>query len=96
MELEAYIHSNKALVIFKLDGMNLETNMLGESYGITTFCKFRWYHWVYFRDTSVTFPGDKLVLGRYCGPSIDVGPALTAKIMRNNGQQVHIYIIDTR
>ena len=36
----------------------------------------------------MTFPGDKLVLGRYCGPSTDVGPALTAKIMRNNGQQV--------
>ena len=37
----------------------------------------------------MTFPGDKLVLGRYCGPSIDVGPELTAKIMRNNWQQVH-------
>ena len=37
----------------------------------------------------MTFPGYKLVLGRYFGPSIDVGPALTAKILRNNGQQVH-------
>ena len=37
----------------------------------------------------MTFPGDKLVLGRYCGTIIDVGTALTAKIMRNNGQQVH-------
>ena len=37
----------------------------------------------------MTFSGDKLVLGRYCGPSIDVGPALTAKILRKNGQQVH-------
>ena len=39
----------------------------------------------------MTFPGDKLVLGSYCGPSIDVGPALTSKILRNNGQQVHRY-----
>ena len=69
--------------------MNPETKMSGETSDITTFCEFGWYQWVYFRDTSVTFPGDKLVLGRYCGPSIDVGPALTAKIMRNNGQQVH-------
>ena len=37
----------------------------------------------------MTFLGNKLVLGRYCGPSIDVGPALTAKIVRNNGQQFH-------
>ena len=37
----------------------------------------------------MTFPGDKMVLGRYCGPSIEVGPALTAKIMRKNGPQVH-------
>ena len=37
----------------------------------------------------MTFPGEKLVLGRYCGPSIDVGTALTAKILRKNGQQVH-------
>ena len=39
----------------------------------------------------MTFPGDKLVLGRYCGTSIDVGPALTTKILRKNGQQVHRY-----
>ena len=37
----------------------------------------------------MTFHGDKLVLGRYCGPSIDVGPALTSNILKNNGQQVH-------
>ena len=37
----------------------------------------------------MTFPGEKLVLGRHCGPSIDVGPALTANILRKNGQQVH-------
>ena len=37
----------------------------------------------------MTFPGYKLILGRYCVPSIDVGPALTSKILRNNGQQVY-------
>ena len=81
LELEAYIRSNTALDIFELDGMTPKTKMSGETSDITTFCKFGWYMWVYFRDTSVTFPGDKLVLGRYCGPSIDVGPALTAKIL---------------
>ena len=37
----------------------------------------------------MTFSGEKLVFGWYRGPSIDVGPALTTKIMRNNGHQVH-------
>ena len=37
----------------------------------------------------MTFPGEKLFLGRYCGPIIDVGPALTSKILIKNGQQVH-------
>ena len=88
-ELEAYIRSNTTLGIFELDGMTPKTNISGETYNITTFCKFGWYQWVYFRDTSVTFPWVNLVLGRYFGSSIDVGPALTAKIMRNNGQQFH-------
>ena len=37
----------------------------------------------------MTFSAEKLALGRYCGPSIDVGPSLTSKIMKNNGQQFH-------
>ena len=89
LELEAYIRSNKDLDIFELDGMTLETKMSGKKYDITTFCEFGWYQWVYFRDTYVTLPGDNLVLGRYCSPSIDFGPALTTKILINNGQQVH-------
>ena len=89
LELEAYIRSNTDLDIFELDGMTPETKMSGKTSDITTFCEFGCYQWVYFRDTYVTFPGYKWVLGRYYGPSIDVGTALTAKIIRNNGQQVH-------
>ena len=37
----------------------------------------------------MNFHGEKLLLGRYCGPSIGIGHALTANILRNNGQQVH-------
>ena len=62
LELEAYICSNTALDIFDLDGMTPETNMSGETSEINTFCEYRWYQWVYFRDTYVTFPGYKLAL----------------------------------
>ena len=61
-------------MIIELDGMAPETNMSGETSDITNFYEFGCYQWVYFRDTYVTFPGYKLVLGRYCGPSIDFGP----------------------
>ena len=37
----------------------------------------------------MNFPGDKSFLGSYCGPIIDVGPAITANILRKNGQQFH-------
>ena len=89
LELEAYNRSNTDLDIFELDRVAPETKMSGETSNINTFCKFLRYQGFYFRDTYLTFPGDKLVLGRYCGPSIDVWPALTANIMKNNSQQVH-------
>ena len=72
-----------------LNGEVPETIMSGETSDISQFCEFEWYEWVYFRDTVVSFPEDKLVLGRYLGPSIDVGPALTAKILKQNGEIVH-------
>ena len=89
LELEGYIRSNTAHDIFMLDGEVPETIMSGETSDISQFCEFEWYEWVYFRDAAVSFPEDKLVLGRYLGPSIDIGPALTAKILKQNGQVVH-------
>ena len=42
-----------------------------------------------FQDETALFPDDVLKLGRYLGPSIDVGPAMTAKILTENGQVLH-------
>lgn len=42
-----------------------------------------------FRDTSVTYPDDAMVLGRDLGPAIDVGPAMTRKVLKANGQVVY-------
>jgi hypothetical protein len=41
-----------------------------------------------FSDNVPTFPDVKLTLGRYLGPATDVGSALTAKILKSNGQAV--------
>ena len=38
-----------------------------------------------FWDETTLFPDDMLKLGCYLGSSIDVGPAMTAKIFMKNG-----------
>jgi hypothetical protein len=38
-----------------------------------------------FCDNKPSFPDDKLIFGRYLGPAIDTGLALTAKILKLNG-----------
>ncbi len=45
--------------------------------------------WVYFYDNAVSFPDEKWKLGRWLGPSVDIGPAMTAKILQANGKPVH-------
>ena len=63
--------------------------MLGEIPDISAFAEFGWYQWVMFRNMSVTYPEDNKVLGRYLGPSFKIGPAITAKTLKANGQVVH-------
>ena len=62
--------------------------VLGMTPDISPFAEFGWYQWVMFNDSQAAYPDDKLVLGRYLGPSFDVGPAMTAKILKANGQVV--------
>ena len=42
-----------------------------------------------YRDTSIPFPETPLVLGRDLGLAIDIGPAMTRKILKANGQIVY-------
>jgi hypothetical protein len=89
LELQAFIKSHTAGYTFGLNGETPETMLTGETADISEFAEFGWYDWVKFRDTVVPYPQDKLVLGRYLGPSTDIGPAMTAKILKANGQYVH-------
>ena len=41
-----------------------------------------------FNDSQATFPGTKFQVGRWLGPAIDVGSALTYKILKSNRQVV--------
>ena len=87
LELEAYIRSCTAHDLFKLRGEVPETLMKGSTADISQFCTYDWFEWVMYLDDE-GFPDDKLSLGRYLGPSIDVGCAMTAKILKSNGEHV--------
>ena len=89
LELEALIRSNTALDIYELKGQVPETIVSGETSDISSFVEIGWYDWVMFRDTGVSFPHDREILGRYLGPSADIGPAMTAQILKDTGWVVH-------
>jgi hypothetical protein len=42
--------------------------------------------WFNFQEKGVAFPGNALVLGIYLGPSSDVDPATTQRIMKAIGE----------
>jgi hypothetical protein len=71
-----------------INGKVPETIMIGSTPDISHLCEFGWYDWVMFRDNVPMFPEVKLTSGQYLGPTTDVGLALTAKILKSNGQTV--------
>jgi hypothetical protein len=71
--------------IYMTPGQVPETIMMENTTGISNITEFGWYDWVMFRDNEPSYPDDKLILGRYLGPAIDTGSALTAKILISNG-----------
>ncbi len=42
-----------------------------------------------YRPGTVDYPDECLFLEKYLGPTIDVGPAMTAKILQYNGKIVY-------
>ena len=85
LELESMIRSNTALDIYSLEGQVPETIMSGQTSDISPFVEAGWYDFVYAWDQSA-FPEPKEILVRWLGPAVDVGPALTAKMLKPNGQ----------
>ena len=89
IEWEAYIQSNTAWDIYELQGETPETVLSGETADISQFCELSFYEWIMFRDEPVSYPDNNPVLGRFLGIAVDVGPAMTAKILKHNGEVVH-------
>ncbi len=62
--------------------------MIGNTADISHIAEFAWFDWVMFRDNVSAYPINKMTLGRYLGPAMDTGSALTFKILKANGQFV--------
>ena len=63
--------------------------MSGETSDIIQFCKLEWFEWAMIHDETAPFPDDVLKSGCYLGPSLDVGLAMTTKILTENGKMLH-------
>ncbi len=83
LQYSAYLRSHTAYDIFKLDAEVPETIMSSKTANISQFCEISWYKWVKFCSSTLSFPEDLLVLGKNLGPLIDVGHAMTAKILNH-------------
>jgi len=89
IELESYIRSNTAIDNYELQGQVAETVVSGQTADISPFIEHGWYDWVKWWDTQSKYPAPREVLGRWLGPAIDVGPAMTSKILLESGYVVY-------
>jgi hypothetical protein len=79
------VRSHTSLDIYGLGVQVPERNVKGETVEISTIAEYAWYECVKFRDTEAKFPVSKIQLGRDLGAAIDIGPAMTRKILKQNG-----------
>jgi hypothetical protein len=87
-ELQADIRSNTALELYALGGLTPETLMKGNTPDISKLVEHEWYDWVKFRDTVPSFPDTNEVLGRWLGPSADIGSEMCYHVLKSTGKVV--------
>jgi hypothetical protein len=88
MECESAIHSLTALDIYQLNGRVPHALISRETPDISQYCEFGFWQCVMFRDNTAHWPEPPLSLGKYLGPSIDVGGSLCATILKGKAQWV--------
>jgi hypothetical protein len=88
IELEGLTRSHTTNDIYATGGEVPETMMKGGTADISQIWEFAWYDWVMFCNpvNTIAFPDKRLTLGRYLGSAINIGWALMAKILKQNGQ----------
>ena len=63
--------------------------MSGQMADISPFAVLGWYQWIKYYDAVQGYPKHKEILGRWLGPAVDIGPAMTSKVLKGNGQVIY-------
>jgi hypothetical protein len=80
------IRSHTALDLPELQGDTPYTRLTGDICDISPLCEFSWYEMVWYIDPPDKM--DKRKLGKYLGPSHDVGQAMCSRILTANGTKI--------
>ncbi len=77
-----------ALGHFEQDGKCGATMIFGETVDISHLLEFSFYDWIWFVSPKELHM-DRMMLGRWLGPSLDVGEALTYAILTSTAEIIH-------
>jgi hypothetical protein len=89
IELACLVQSPMALDLYKLQGQVPVMIMMGQTADISFICLFKWYNWIYYNDSNLKFPDQKVVLGRYLGHiEPEAGSVFTGKILTATGEVI--------
>ena len=87
LQYAAATRSHTALSIRELEGEVPATRLIGDTADISHLAEFGWYDWVWYLSPE-DIKMERKSLGRYCGPSTDIGDALCARILTEKGRFV--------
>jgi hypothetical protein len=87
LQYAAAVRSHTALAIRDLDGEVPATKLTGDTPDISHLAEFGWYDWIWFLSPE-DIKMERRALGRYVGPSTDIGDALCARILTDKGSFV--------
>jgi hypothetical protein len=87
-ELQCEIRSNTALDLDVLGGLTPASLIKGNTPEISRLVEHEWYNWVKFRDAVPSFPDTNEVLGRWLGPSPDIGSEMCYHILKETGRVI--------
>lgn len=87
-ERRARIINLTAGPLFQLQSRTPHESVYKEEGDISNLCQYKFYEWVYYRDTKAGFPMDKMLLGRTLGPANGEGNEMSHWILNHHGKVV--------